>query len=135
MQGKLTGPWRAAYESDCAGFHLCGEPRALGVDCDMIADASIARSDFDRKRKSDRRDLRAGRIERCLAAVMTVKEWCAPNKVAEYGLRKWMARFREEDPNRNVGHYRASPFLRVEKGPRMWHDSAFLHNATLPPGL
>ena len=35
-----------------------------------------------------RRDMRAGRIERCLAADMTVKEWCALNKVAESSLCK-----------------------------------------------
>ena len=29
-----------------------------------------------------RRDMWAGRIERCLATDMTVKEWCALNKVA-----------------------------------------------------
>ena len=45
-----------------------------------------------------RRDMRAGRIERCLAADMTVKEWYALNKVAESSLCKWMTRFREEEP-------------------------------------
>ena len=49
---------------------------------------------------SDRRDMWAGRIERCLAADMTIKEWCTLNKVAESSLYKWMARFREEDPDR-----------------------------------
>ena len=33
----------------------------------------------------------AGHIERCLAADMTAKEWCALNKVAESSLYKWMA--------------------------------------------
>ena len=52
-----------------------------------------------------RRDMWAGRIERCLAADITVKarrppRWCALNKVAESSLYKWMARFREEDPGR-----------------------------------
>ena len=47
-----------------------------------------------------RRDMRAGRIERCLAADMTVKERYALNKVAESSLCKWMACFREEDPDR-----------------------------------
>lgn len=45
-----------------------------------------------------RRDMWAGRIERCLAADMTVKEWYALNKVAESSLCKWMTRFREEEP-------------------------------------
>ena len=44
-----------------------------------------------------RRDMRTGRIERCLAADMTAKEWCALNKVAESSLCKWAARFREEE--------------------------------------
>ena len=38
-----------------------------------------------------RRDMWAGRIERCLAADMTVKEWYALNKVAESSLYKWIA--------------------------------------------
>ena len=45
-------------------------------------------------------DMRAGRIERCLSADMTVKERYALNKVAESSLCKWMACFREEDPDR-----------------------------------
>lgn len=49
---------------------------------------------------AQRRDMWAGRIERCLAADMTVKEWCALNKVAESSLYKWIAHFREEDPDR-----------------------------------
>lgn len=49
---------------------------------------------------AQRRDMWAGRVERCLAADMTVKEWCALNKVAESSLYKWIARFREEDPDR-----------------------------------
>lgn len=40
------------------------------------------------------------RIGRCLAADMIVKEWYALNKVAESSLRKWTARFREEEPRR-----------------------------------
>lgn len=51
---------------------------------------------------SERRDMWAGRIERCLAADTTVKEWCSLNKVAESSLCKWIARFREED----LDHFR-----------------------------
>lgn len=47
-----------------------------------------------------RRDMRAGRMERCLAAGMTAKERYALNKVAESSLCKWMARFREGSPGR-----------------------------------
>lgn len=56
MQAEFTGPWYAAYESGCTGFHLCRELRALGIDCDVIAVSSIARSDSDKKRKNDKRD-------------------------------------------------------------------------------
>ena len=45
-----------------------------------------------------RRDMWAGRIERCLAADMTVKERYALNKVAESSLCEWMAYFREGAP-------------------------------------
>lgn len=45
-----------------------------------------------------RRDMWAERIERCLAADMTVKEWYALNEVAESSLCKWMTRSREEEP-------------------------------------
>lgn len=42
-----------------------------------------------------RRGMWAGRIERCLAADMAIKEWYALNKVVESSLCKWAARFRE----------------------------------------
>lgn len=38
-----------------------------------------------------RRDMWAGRVERCLVADMTVKVRCTLNKVAESSLYKWMA--------------------------------------------
>ena len=56
MQSEFTGPWYAAYESGCTGFHLCRALRGLGIDCDVIAVSSIARSDSDKKRKNDSRD-------------------------------------------------------------------------------
>ena len=66
---------------------------------------------------SERRDMWAGRIERCLAADMTVKEWCALNKVAESSLYKWMARFREEDPDRFPRRSsEASNWMKVTRG-------------------
>lgn len=36
-----------------------------------------------------RRDMWVGHIERFLVVDMTVKEWCAFNKVAEFSLCKW----------------------------------------------
>ena len=56
MAQSFTGPRYAAYESGCTGFHLCRELRNLGIDCDVVAVSTIARSSDDRKRKSDRRD-------------------------------------------------------------------------------
>ena len=49
---------------------------------------------------AERRDMWARRIERCLAADMTVKEWCELNKVSKSSLYKWMAKFRGEEPGR-----------------------------------
>lgn len=56
MRPELTGPWYAACGSGCTGFHLCRELRRLGVDCDVVAASSIARSDADKNRKNDRSD-------------------------------------------------------------------------------
>ena len=52
---------------------------------------------------AERRDMWAGRIERCLATDMTVKEWCELNKVSKSSLYKWMAKFRGEEPGRFPG--------------------------------
>lgn len=56
MAQSFTRSKYAAYESGCTGFHLCRELRNLGIDCDVVAVSTIARSSDDRKRKSDRRD-------------------------------------------------------------------------------
>jgi transposase len=56
IRDNFTAPHYCAYESGCTGFHLCRELRALGIDSDVIAVSSIARSSDDRKRKSDRKD-------------------------------------------------------------------------------
>lgn len=45
-----------------------------------------------------RRDIWAGRIERCLASGMAVGEWCSLNKVSRSSLYRWLAVFRDEDP-------------------------------------
>ena len=45
-----------------------------------------------------RRDMRAGRIERCLVADMTVKERYALNRVVGLSLCKWTVRFCKEEP-------------------------------------
>lgn len=49
---------------------------------------------------TERRNMWADRIERCLASDMTIREWCRLNHVGQSCLYKWMARFREEEPGR-----------------------------------
>ena len=58
MRANFEGPYYAAYESGCTGFHLARELRLLGIDCDVIAVSSIARSTDERQRKSDNTDAR-----------------------------------------------------------------------------
>lgn len=43
-----------------------------------------------------RRDMWAGRIERCLASGMAIGEWCSLNKVSRSSLYRWLAVFRDE---------------------------------------
>ena len=50
-----------------------------------------------------RRDLWAGRIERCLASDMAIGERCSLNKVNKSSLCRWLAVFRDEDPGRFAG--------------------------------
>lgn len=45
-----------------------------------------------------RRAMRRDQVERCLAATMSIKSWCALNKVPESTMYSWMARFRKEEP-------------------------------------
>lgn len=56
MKATFSGAHYAAYESGCTGFYLCRELRSLGIDCDVVAVSSIARSVDDRRRKDDKRD-------------------------------------------------------------------------------
>ena len=50
-----------------------------------------------------RRDMWAGRIERCLASGMAIGEWCSLNKVNKSSMYGWLAVFREEEPGRFPG--------------------------------
>lgn len=50
-----------------------------------------------------RRDMWAGRIERCLASGMAIGEWCSLNKVNRSSMYRWLAVFREEEPGRFGG--------------------------------
>ena len=50
-----------------------------------------------------RRDMWAGRIERCLASGMAIGEWCSLNKVNKSSLYRWLAVFRDEEPARFAG--------------------------------
>ena len=80
-----------------------------------------------------RRDMWAGRIERCLAADMTVKERYALNRVVGLSLCKWTVRFCKEEPRplsrrssevsswmrvmrRGPGRRRCEPVLRFRYG-------------------
>lgn len=69
-----------------------------------------------------RQDLWAGRIERCLAAHMTVKARYALNKVVGFSPCKWTARFREEEPR--------PLFPQVERGVELDEGHASLPRAS-----
>jgi transposase len=58
MRAGFSAPHHAAYESGCTGFALCRRLISLGIDCDVIAVSSIARSSDDRQGKNDRVDAR-----------------------------------------------------------------------------
>jgi transposase len=58
IQASFEGPYYAAYESGCTGFHLARQLRIMGIASDVIAVSSIARSDNERKRKNDLKDAR-----------------------------------------------------------------------------
>ena len=72
MKENFTGPWYAAYESGCTGFHLCRELRKEGIGCDVIAVSSIARSTDDKQRKNDARD-----ASRILAEIVSLEPTCS----------------------------------------------------------
>ncbi len=42
--------------------------------------------------------MRRKQVERCLSTDMTIKDWCALNRVAPSTMYAWIARFREEEP-------------------------------------
>ena len=44
------------------------------------------------------REMRRQQVERCLAADMTVKEWCELNGVSKSTMYYWMGRLRKEEP-------------------------------------
>ena len=64
-----------------------------------------------------RRDMWAGRIERCLASGMAIGEWCSLNKVSRSSLYRWLAVFRDEDPGRFAGtSSETSGWVKVVRG-------------------
>lgn len=69
MHKRFSAPYYAAYESGCTGFHLAKELRALGIDCDVVAVTSLARSTDDKLRKNDKRD-----ANRLLAELISPKK-------------------------------------------------------------
>ncbi len=63
-----------------------------------------------------RRDMWAGRIERCLASGMAIGEWCSLNKVNRSSMYRWLAVFREEGPGRFGGkNSETSGWVRVTR--------------------
>ena len=46
----------------------------------------------------ERRNLRREQVENCLSSPMTVEEWCRLNRVSESTMYRWMAIFRDEEP-------------------------------------
>ena len=75
MEEKFAGPYYAAYETGCTGFYLCRQLRSLGIDCDVIATSSIARSTDDRQRKTDKRDAKRLLQEMCMPIPSYSKVW------------------------------------------------------------
>ena len=64
-----------------------------------------------------RRDMWAGRIERCLASGMAIGEWCSLNKVSRSSLYRWLAVFCDEDPGRFAGKSsETSGWVKVVRG-------------------
>ena len=64
-----------------------------------------------------RRDMWAGRIERCRASGMAIGEWCSLNKVSRSSLYRWLAVFRDEDPGRFAGKSsETSGWVKVVRG-------------------
>ena len=59
-------------------------------------------------------NMRREQIERFLASSSTVSEWCALNKVSESTLYKWMAYFREMEPE-SFGSGNASRWIEVSR--------------------
>lgn len=59
-------------------------------------------------------NMRREQIERFLASSSTVSEWCALNKVSESTFYKWMAYFREMEPE-SFGSGSASRWIEVSR--------------------
>lgn len=56
---EFPKPAYAAYESGCTAFGLCRGLRGLGIDCDVIAVTTLAKSGKQRIQKCDKLDARA----------------------------------------------------------------------------
>ena len=59
-------------------------------------------------------NMRREQLERFLASNSTVSEWCALNKVSESTLYKWMAYFREMEPE-SFGSGNVSRWIEVSR--------------------
>lgn len=60
-------------------------------------------------------NMRREQVERFLASDSTVSEWCRLNKVSESTFYKWMAYFREAEPESFAGPGRAGKWIEVSR--------------------
>lgn len=63
----------------------------------------------------ERRNLRREQVENCLSSPMTIEEWCRLNRVSESTMYRWMAIFRDEEPEL-FGKANASQWIELSRG-------------------
>lgn len=93
IQQHFPPPHYAAYESGCTGFHLARCLSELGVDCDVIAVTTIARSADDKQRKTDRKDAKRLLQELLIPDSALSKVWM-PDEECE-GVRDFLRSYRD----------------------------------------
>ena len=94
MHQYFPAPHYAAYESGCTGFYLCRELIGLGVDCDVLAVSTIARSTNDKQNKNDRKDAKRLLDELLIPSSSPSKVWL-PDCELE-GVRDYLRCYRDE---------------------------------------
>jgi len=92
-QATLTAPHYGAYESGCTGFHMCRELIKCGIDCDVMAVSSIARSTEDRLNKDDHMDAKR-MLSELLNPMSTLSRVWLPDTECE-GVRDFLRCYRD----------------------------------------